>query len=116
MVSPEACIFATVMIGFLGLIYKRNLLMKIVAMDVISTGVIAYYCFVAARTGVTTPIVGAEVSPGPIQYADPLPQAVILTAIVIGFSTQILMLVIAMKLAKENPTLEIAAIEREYWP
>ena len=115
MISPEACILATVIIGFLGLIYKRNLLMKIVAMDVISTGVIAYYCFVAAHTGVSTPIVGAEVSPGLIHYADPLPQAVILTAIVIGFCTQILMLVIAMKLAKENPTLEVTAVEREYW-
>ncbi len=115
MVCYQASILATVIIGFLGLIYKRNLLMKIMAMDVISTGVITYYCLVAARPGVITPIVGAKMSPGLVNYADPLPQAVILTAIVIGFSTQILMLVIAMKLAKENPTLEITAVEREYW-
>jgi len=115
MVSPGASVLATIIIGFLALIYKRNLLMKIIAMDVISTGVIAYYCLIAARTGVSTPIVGAEVSSGFIHYADPLPQAVILTAIVIGFSTQILMLVIVMKLAKENPTLEVTAVEKEYW-
>ncbi|MDE5082228.1 MAG: cation:proton antiporter subunit C, partial [Trichodesmium sp. St18_bin1] len=44
-------------------------------------------------------------------YSDPVPQAVILTAIVIGFSIQALMLVGVMKLAKDNPTLETKAIE-----
>ena len=104
----EACIFATVLCGFLGIIFKRNLLMKIVAMDIMSTGVIAYYVKVASRTGIVTPIASGKEN---VTYADPVPQAVILTAIVIGFSIQALMLVGAMKLAKENPTLETDIIE-----
>jgi multicomponent Na+:H+ antiporter subunit C len=114
MVMLEACIFGTVIIGFLGLIYKQNLLTKILAMDVMSTGVITYYCLIAARTGFLTPIATEEKSP--LTYADPVPQAVILTAIVIGLSIQALMLVAVMKLARENPTLEAKAIEKQYWP
>ena len=114
MVGLEACIFGTVIIGFLGLIYKRNLLMKVLTMDVMSTGVIAYYCLVSSRTGFLTPIAMEEKQA--LTYADPVPQAVILTAIVIGLSIQALMLVAIMKLARENPTLEAKAIEKQYWP
>ena len=51
-----------------------------------------------------------------ITYADPVPQAVILTAIVIGFSIQALMLVGVMKLARDNPTLESNEIEKNNTP
>jgi len=105
----EACVFATVLCGFFGILLKKNLVMKIVSMDVMSTGVIAYYVLIAAREGLFTPIL-SEAPRG--NYADPVPQAVILTAIVIGFSIQALMLVGVMKLARDNPTLETHEIER----
>jgi multicomponent Na+:H+ antiporter subunit C len=105
----EAFVFATILCGFFGIIWKKNLLMKIVSMDVMSTGVIAYYVVVAAREGLFTPIV-SDVEKG--AYADPVPQAAILTAIVIGLSIQALMLVGVMKLSRDNPTLESDQIEK----
>lgn len=110
----EACVFLTVLCGFFGIIFKKNLVMKIISMDVMSTGVIAYYVLIASRNGLFTPIAG-NVKPGGA-YADPVPQAVILTAIVIGFSIQALMLVGVMKLVRENPTLEIEQIEENHTP
>lgn len=104
----ETCVFATVMCGFFGILLKKNLVMKIVSMDIMSTGVISYYVVLASRDGLLTPIVGNQEN---VAYADPVPQAVILTAIVIGLSIQALMLVGVMKLAKNNPTLETKAIE-----
>jgi multicomponent Na+:H+ antiporter subunit C len=89
----EALVFATILCGFFGIIWKQNLMMKIVSMDVMSTGVVAYYV-------------------GNPSYADPVPQGVILTAIVIGLSIQALMLVGVMKLSRDNPTLETSEIER----
>ncbi len=87
--------------------------MKILAMDVMSTGVIAWYVWVAARDGLLAPIdTGGEA----VDYADPVPQAVILTAIVIGFSIQALILVGAMKLSRDTPTLEIREIEKNNTP
>lgn len=73
-----------------------------------STGVIGYYVVIASRNGLFSPIV----SDRQVVYADPVPQAVILTAIVIGLSIQALMLVGVMKLARDNPTLEIHEIEK----
>jgi multicomponent Na+:H+ antiporter subunit C len=109
----EACISATILFGFFGVIFKKNLVMKIIAMDVMSTGVIAYYVLVASQDGLFTPILLQD-TPG--NYADPVPQAVILTAIVIGFSIQALMLVGVMKLARDNPTLETREIEQNNAP
>lgn len=109
----EACVFATVLCGFFGIILKQNLVIKIISMDVMSTGVIAYYVLIASREGLFTPIL-SEAPKG--NYADPVPQAVILTAIVIGFSIQALMLVGVMKLARDNPTLETHEIERNNAP
>lgn len=109
----EACVFATILFGFFGIIFKQNLMMKIIGMDVMSTGVIAYYVLVASRNGFFTPILENNQSN---DYADPVPQAVILTAIVIGFSIQALMLVGVMKLAQNNPTLESKEIEKNNTP
>lgn len=109
----EACVFATILCGFFGIVFKQNLVMKIISMDVMSTGVIAYYVLIAARDGLFTPILADS---NKENYADPVPQAVILTAIVIGFSIQALMLVGVMKLARDNPTLETSEIEQNNAP
>jgi multicomponent Na+:H+ antiporter subunit C len=105
----EAFALAAILCGFFGILLKKNLIMKIISMDVMSTGVIAYYVTIASRIGLFTPIL-SENPKG--DYADPVPQAVILTAIVIGFSIQALMLVGVMKLARNNPTLETSEIEK----
>ena len=109
----EACVFISILCGFFGMILKENLMMKIISMDVMSTGVVAYYVLIASRNGWFTPI---EANAKNVAYADPVPQAVILTAIVIGFSVMALMLVSAMKLAKDNPTLETSVIEKNNTP
>jgi multicomponent Na+:H+ antiporter subunit C len=109
----EAFVFATILFGFFGILLKKNLIMKIVSMDVMSVGVVAYFVLIAARDGLFTPIL---VDRKDIVYADPVPQAVILTAIVIGFSIQAVMLVGAMKLARNHPTLDTDAIERNNTP
>ncbi|GET39940.1 hypothetical protein MiSe_47120 [Microseira wollei NIES-4236] len=88
--------------------------MKIVSMDVMSTGVIAYYVLIASRVGLFTPIF--DKAKNNVAYADPVPQSVILTAIVIGFSIQALMLVGVMKLSRDNPTLETNEIEKNNTP
>jgi multicomponent K+:H+ antiporter subunit C len=47
------------------------------------------------RTG-AAPIVAAGAAADPAAYADPLPQALVLTAIVIGFATTALLLVVLL--------------------
>jgi multicomponent Na+:H+ antiporter subunit C len=110
----EAFALITILCGFFGILFKKNLVMKVVSMDVMSTGIIFYYVLIASIGGLVTPIIGNAKNNG--TYADPVPQAVILTAIVIGFSIQALMLVGVMKLAKDNPTLESSEIENNNTP
>lgn len=109
----EACILITILCGYFGILFKKNLVMKIFSMDIMSTGVVAYFLLVSSGNGVFTPI---WVENENLAYADPVPQAVILTAIVIGFSIQALMLVGVIKLAKNNPTLEIKSVEKSNMP
>lgn len=109
----EASVLITILLGYFGILFKKNLIMKIISMDIMSTGVVAYFLLIASRNGVFTPIWTDNEN---LAYADPVPQAVILTAIVIGFSIQALMLVAVIKLAKNNPTLEINPTEKSTMP
>jgi multicomponent Na+:H+ antiporter subunit C len=107
----KALILATILIGLLGLLFKKNLLLRTLSMDVMSTGIVSLFVLYAAHHGKRTPTVTEDFSG---TYADPVLQAVILTAIVIGFSVVALVLVAAMYISKRFPTLEVDEIE-EHW-
>jgi multicomponent Na+:H+ antiporter subunit C len=64
----EAFVLATILLGFFGIILKKNLVMKIISMDVMSTGVIGYYVVVAARSGLFSPIMNDR----PVTYSGSL--------------------------------------------
>jgi len=42
--------------GFLGILWQKNLINKVIAMDVMSSGVVAYFVLMASRTGLFVPI------------------------------------------------------------
>ncbi|WP_191964830.1 cation:proton antiporter subunit C [Synechococcus sp. RSCCF101] len=111
-------VLLTLLAGFLGLMRQRNLLLKALAMDVMGTGVISLFVLVGARHGLRSPILNnasgllSEGPAGTAYWADPLPQAVILTAIVIGFSIQALLMVVIARLAERDPSLDLEALER----
>ena len=77
-------------LGFLGLITSRNIVKSIIFTLVMQTSVIMFWLFLSARTGQVPPIIDAQ----EIRYmtylpyipdmADPLPQALMLTTIIIG--------------------------------
>ena len=103
----EALMLLTVFTGLVGLLLRRNLFLKVMGMDVMGTGVISFFVLVAARGGFRTPILDANVVfPGSKDWADPIPQAVILTAVVIGLSIQALLLVAITRLASVDPSLD----------
>ena len=107
----KALILATILIGLFGLLFKRNLLLRILSMDVMGTGIVSLFVLYAAFHGKKTPTVVEGASEA---YADPVLQAVILTAIVIGFSVVALVLVAAMHIAKRFPKLDVDEIERRW--
>jgi multicomponent K+:H+ antiporter subunit C len=65
------------------------------------------------RIGVP-PIIDKRVSPDIANYADPLPQALVLTAIVISFGMTALLLVIALRAHAETGSDHVDGVEPEH--
>ncbi|MCP9820769.1 cation:proton antiporter subunit C [Synechococcus sp. Cruz-9H2] len=108
----ELLILAAVLAGFVGLLLRRNLFLKVLAMDVMGSAVVALFVLVAARSGLRSPILTASgTGVGFTAWADPVPQAVILTAIVIGLSIQALLLVVITRLSRIDPTLDLSSFD-----
>lgn len=112
----ELLILLAALAGFAGLLLRRNLFLKVLAMDVTGSAVVALFVLLGARSGLRTPILTrlsdpAEAGLVSTDLADPIPQAVILTAIVIGLSIQALLLVVITQLARQDPSLEVSSFE-----
>lgn len=96
-------------IGVFGAIVKKNLIMKLLALNVVNTSSILFFIALLYKPGTQPPIHGPQ--PGP--YADPLPQALTLTAIVINFGVLALSLIFTMVIVQNYHTLDTDKIERE---
>jgi multicomponent Na+:H+ antiporter subunit C len=111
----ELLILVAVLAGVVGLLLRRNLFLKVLAMDVMGSAVVALFVLVAARPGLRSPILVARTSDGGgsglTGWADPIPQAVILTAIVIGLSIQALLLVVITRLSRVDPSLDLTSFD-----
>jgi multicomponent Na+:H+ antiporter subunit C len=104
-------LLSIILIGLYGVIFKKNLVMKVIAMDIMNTGVVSLFVLSAWQRG-KAPIIGESSIPLPM--ADPIPQAVILTAIVIGFSILALLVVVVMDLSKYFHTLDTERIQAKW--
>lgn len=109
--------FLLILIGFYGALTQPNLLRIIVALTLASTGVNIVIVAVGYLRGRTAPILDATLAAGEAaaRVIDPLPQALVLTAIVIGLGTTALMLAYAYQLYAKRRTLDIAKFTDLKW-
>ena len=104
------------MIGLYAVIAKNNLVKKIVGMNIFQTAIILFYVSIGAKRGATIPIIehahGADGHAGisytahAIEYINPLPHVLMLTAIVVAVATLGVALALAIKVFKRFQTLE----------
>jgi multicomponent Na+:H+ antiporter subunit C len=99
---------ALVVLGFGALVLRRLLIWKLLGLNVASGGAILFLVSLSYRPGGKPPLIGF---PAGIPSADPLPQALVLTAIVIHFATLALSLAYAVSLAEQLHTQEAERIE-----
>ncbi len=97
-------------IAVLGLILRRDLIFKLLAIGLLNSSAVLFLISLGYRGGGTAPIVRG---PGPVVYVDPLPQALVLSAIVIDFAILAVALVFAMLLVERYHTTDSVRIERE---
>ncbi len=102
-----------VMIGMYALIAKRNLVKKIIGMNIVQTAVILFYVSIGAKQGKTIPILetghGGDAHHHAVQaidYINPLPHVLMLTAIVVSVATLGVALALAIKVHQQYGTLE----------
>ena len=98
-----------IIIGCFGLLNSKSMMRSLFALDVIDTATISIFVLIAASAGGQTPIVSELRYDA---YADPYPQAIILTAIVIGFASQALLCAIALRLGRRSPMLRYRDLEK----
>ncbi len=97
-------------IGLLALILRRDLVVKLLALGLVNGSAILCLVSLNAPTGGVPPIVRG---PGSAPYVDPLPQALVLSAIVINFAILALALVFVMLLVERYHTTDSQRVEHE---
>jgi len=102
------------MMGLWAMIGKNNLIKKCIGMCIFQNAIIMFYISMGAKTNSTIPILkhahgdhGAHsYIVGASQYANPLTQILMLTAIVVGVATLGMALTLVQKIYKEYGTCE----------
>jgi multicomponent Na+:H+ antiporter subunit C len=98
------------MIGFYAMIGKRNLVKKLLGMNIFQTAIILLYISTGLKRGAGIPIVDKKtvLSQGidPAQIINPLPHVLMLTAIVVAVSITGVALAILIRLYRQYGTLE----------
>lgn len=97
------------MLGLYTMIAQPNLMKKLVGMTIFQTAIILFFLLTAAKRDATLPIVAA----GPVDpaaYVNPLPHALMLTAIVVMVATTGVALAILIRLYARYGSLEEATL------
>ncbi len=102
---------AIFLVGIWAVVALPNLIKKVVGLSVANSAVIMFFVYYGSLSGDTAPILtGAEGTP-----VDPLPQALMLTAIVVGVCVVALALALVYRLYLRYGTLDVRRIERKVW-
>ena len=104
-------VIALLVIGLYAMITKKNLVKKIIGMNIFQTAIILFYVSIGSKRGATIPIIahGHGESSHAIhaaEYINPLPHVLMLTAIVVSVATLGVALALAMKIYARYGTLE----------
>jgi len=102
---------AIFLVGVWGVISIPNLIKKVVALSIANSAIILFFIYFGSLSGEEAPIL-IEGATSPV---DPLPQALMLTAIVVGVCIVALALLLVYRLYLRYGTLDIRTIERAVW-
>lgn len=109
--------FCLVLIGLWGMLTHRNILRIIIGLSLVDTGIHIVMVSAGYVTGGTAPIMDEALSTAQAatRSIDPVPSALVVTAIVIGFSVTAIMLAYAIRLYEAKKTLSIEAFTESKW-
>lgn len=98
---PYFISIALLLIGLYAMVARRNLIKKIMGLNILSTSVFLFLIAIADKRGGAPPIT----APGVDLYVNPLPHTLVLTGIVVALALTSFALVLVIKIYQEHGTL-----------
>lgn len=100
-------IMALLVIGLYGIIFKKNLVKKIIGMSIFQVAIILFFVASASKWGATVPVLEHGVQPEAlVQYINPLPHTLMLTAIVVGVAINGVAFALIIQIYRRYRTLD----------
>ena len=97
-------------IGLYGVLRKRNIVKMIIGLGIIEYSMNLFFVLLGYRYHGRAPIVAKDQNI--VNMVDPIPQALVLTSIVIGLGVTALMISIAIRIYDKYGTFDITKIKR----
>ena len=98
---------ALILVGIYGLLTNRNAIKLIVALNIFEIGLNIFIVSIGFVKDGLAPILTSNSNSSSLIYVDPLPQALVLTSIVIGVGITALALALAKKMHNQYGTYDI---------
>jgi len=98
------------LIGLYGMVLKRNLVKKLIGMNVFQAAVILFFIVQGYKSGATVPIYDPALGTAPERYINPIPHGLMLTAIVVSVATTGVALALLIRVHRHFGTLDEPAL------
>ncbi len=109
--------FILIIIGFWGMLTQKNLIKIIIGFSIVDTGIHLLIVSIGYFRNHTAPILDETIpiAEATSRVVDPIPSALVLTAIVIGLAVTALMLSYAIEMFKAKKSLSIGDFKESKW-
>lgn len=101
--------FVLFLVGLYGIITRRNLIKIAISLSIMEFSIFMILVLIGYIENGSAPIADPDLQG--MVYVDPLPQAMVLTAIVIGLATTAMLMAIAIRLYRKYQTFDIREIK-----
>lgn len=101
--------FALFMVGLYGVITMRNLVKIVISLSIMEFSIFLFLALIGYVEGGSAPII--DPANPDVVYVDPLPQAMVLTAIVIGLATTAMLMSVIIRIYRKYKTMDIREIK-----
>ncbi len=106
---------ALMLIGLYAVLIKKNLVKIVIGLSIFDAGIHLLFVGIGYIKGGTAPIFSPGYENAANRMVDPVPQALVLTAIVIGFAVTSVALSLIIRLYKHHNTAKIDQIKSLKW-
>jgi multicomponent Na+:H+ antiporter subunit C len=109
--------FILILVGICGMLIHRNIFRIIIGFSLMGTGTHIVIVAIGYVANGTAPILdrALSIADAPSRAVDPIPSALVVTAIVIGLAVTAIMLAYAVRLHESKKSLTIDSFEESKW-